>query len=79
MSQELDEIVREFLIESFDSLDQLDQDMVTLEQQPADTQLISRIFRNLHTIKGACGYLGFEKLEKVSHAGENLLGRLRDG
>ncbi|MEL6347922.1 MAG: chemotaxis protein CheW [Myxococcota bacterium] len=79
MSQELDEIIREFLIESFDSLDQLDQDMVTLEQQPTDTELISRIFRNLHTIKGACGYLGFEKLERVSHAGENLLGRLRDG
>jgi len=37
------------------------------------------VFRTIHTIKGTCGFLGFNKLEKVAHAGENLLSRLRDG
>jgi len=79
MESALDEIVQEFLVESYDSLDKLERDLVSLERSPDDTALIAGIFRNLHTLKGCCGYLGFEKLERVSHAGENLLGRLREG
>jgi two-component system chemotaxis sensor kinase CheA len=75
----VDEIVSEFLVESHENLDQLDQDLVKLEQDPRNTDILASIFRTIHTIKGTCGFLGFEKLEKVSHVGENLLSKLRDG
>ena len=73
------EIVHEFLIESHENLDELDRDLVALEQDPDSAELLGRIFRTIHTIKGTCGFLGFSKLERVTHAGENLLSRLRDG
>ena len=73
------EIVNEFLVESYENLDQLDQDLVDLEQNPGDTNILSSIFRTIHTIKGTCGFIGFSKLESVAHIGENLLGKLRDG
>ncbi len=76
---ELDEITREFLVESNEGLDQLDRDLVALEQRPKDQELLARIFRCVHTIKGTCGFLGLKKLESVSHVGENLLSLLRDG
>jgi len=76
---ELDDIVKEFLVESHEGLDQLDRDLIALEQAPTDKGLLSAIFRCIHTIKGTCGFLGFEKLEAVSHVGENLLSDLRDG
>ncbi len=76
---ELDEILGEFLVESYENLDRLDQDLVALEDNPTDTQLLSGIFRTIHTIKGTCGFLGFSKLEALTHAGENLLSRMRDG
>ncbi|MEL6183132.1 MAG: Hpt domain-containing protein, partial [Myxococcota bacterium] len=75
----MDDIVREFLVESHEGLDQLDQDFVELEQNPKDKALLDNIFRCIHTIKGTCGFLGFGKLESVTHVGENLLSRLRDG
>ncbi|MBX2813774.1 MAG: chemotaxis protein CheA [Myxococcales bacterium] len=75
----MDDIVREFLVESHEGLDQLDQDFVELEQNPQDKALLDNIFRCIHTIKGTCGFLGFSKLESVTHVGENLLSRLRDG
>ncbi len=76
---ELDEVLQEFLVESYENLDQLEQDMVSLEENPAETDIIASIFRTIHTIKGTCGFLGFSKLEKVAHTGENLLSLLRDG
>lgn len=76
---ELDEVLQEFLVESYENLDQLEQDMVSLEEHPEDTEIIASIFRTIHTIKGTCGFLGFSKLEKVTHTGENLLSLLRDG
>jgi len=76
---ELDDITREFLVESNEGLDQLDRDLVALEQRPKDRELLARIFRCVHTIKGTCGFLGLGKLESVSHVGENLLTLLRDG
>jgi len=76
---ELDEVVREFLVESHEGLDQLDRDLVTLEQCPRDRDLLAGVFRCIHTIKGTCGFLGFSRLEAVSHVGESLLSLLRDG
>jgi two-component system chemotaxis sensor kinase CheA len=73
------EVVNEFLIESNENLARLDQEMVDLEKRPKDRQLLASVFRTFHTIKGTCGFLGFEKLEKITHAGESLLSKLRDG
>ena len=76
---DMDEVVREFLVESYEGLDQLDRDLVALELEPTNTDRLSAIFRCIHTVKGTCGFLGFGKLEKVAHVGENLLSLLRDG
>src|SRR6478736_5355865 len=75
----MDEIVREFLVESHENLDQLDQDLVALESEPGSRSLIASVFRTIHTIKGTSGFLAFSRLERVAHAGENLLVELRDG
>ncbi|MFC4067247.1 chemotaxis protein CheA [Actinoplanes subglobosus] len=77
--EDLGEIVGEFLMESHENLDQIDRDLVSLEQEPGSRDLISRIFRAIHTIKGTSGFLAFSRLEKLAHAGESLLSRLRDG
>lgn len=75
----MDSIVNEFLVESNENLDQLDQDLVDLEQNPEEQSLLSSIFRTIHTIKGTCGFIGFSKLESIAHVGESLLSKLRDG
>ena len=75
----MDDIVKDFLIESRENLDRLDQELVKLESDPASKELLASIFRTIHTIKGSCGFLGFAHLEKVAHAGESLLSKLRDG
>ncbi|MGZ6737695.1 MAG: Hpt domain-containing protein, partial [Nocardioides sp.] len=75
---ENDEVVQEFLVESYENLDRLDQDLVALERAPDDVATLSSIFRTIHTIKGTCGFLGFSKLEAVAHVGESLLSKLRD-
>ena len=75
----VDEIVQEFLVESYENLDQLDRDLVALEQTPDSRDLLGSIFRTIHTIKGTSGFLAFANLESVTHVGENLLARLRDG
>src|SRR5689334_2087853 len=66
-------------MESHENLDQIDRDLVDLEQDPNSRDLISRIFRAIHTIKGTSGFLAFTRLETLAHAGESLLSRLRDG
>jgi two-component system chemotaxis sensor kinase CheA len=73
------DIVQDFLVESYENLDRLDRDLVGLEKNPQDREALAGVFRTIHTIKGTCGFLGFNKLEKVAHVGENLLTRLRDG
>src|SRR5262252_9469808 len=78
MTDDMADVVREFLGESRENLDQIDVDLVALEQRPEDASIVARIFRTIHTIKGTCGFLGFAKLEAVSHAGENVLSALRD-
>jgi two-component system chemotaxis sensor kinase CheA len=76
---DLDEIIAEFLVESHENLDQLDSDLVALEQDPTSRHLLGSVFRTIHTIKGTTGFLGFGHLEALTHAGESLLSRLRDG
>jgi two-component system chemotaxis sensor kinase CheA len=76
---EMDEIVKEFLVESNEGLDQLDRDLVELEKDPEEKGLLGSIFRAIHTVKGTSGVLGFPKIESVAHVGESLLSRLRDG
>lgn len=73
------EIVKEFLIESYENLDRLDQDFIALEKEPNNRDTLGSIFRTIHTIKGTSGFLAFNQLEAVTHAGESLLARLRDG
>ncbi|MEM9563899.1 MAG: chemotaxis protein CheA [Actinomycetota bacterium] len=75
----MDEIISEFLVESYEGLDQIDQNLIVLEESPDDVGILKEIFRTLHTIKGTCGFLGFSKLERLAHAAENLLSLLRDG
>ena len=75
----LDELTREFLIESQEGLDRMERCLTELEERPTDAGLIGDIFRSVHTIKGTTGFLGFTRLEKLAHSGENLLGLLREG
>ena len=75
----MEEIIKEFLVESGEGLDLLDRDLVALERDPSCGDLLAEIFRAVHTIKGTSGVLGYPKLEKVAHVGENLLSRMRDG
>ena len=71
-------IIAEFLAESVENLDSMDQDIVALEKDPGNTDVIERIFRTIHTIKGTCGFLAFSKLEAVTHSAETVLAHLRD-
>jgi two-component system chemotaxis sensor kinase CheA len=75
----VNDIVREFLLETHESLAQLDLDLVTLEKEPSERETLARVFRTLHTVKGTAGFLGLAKLQAVSHAAESLLSRLRNG
>jgi two-component system chemotaxis sensor kinase CheA len=73
------ETIHEFLVESDENLSRLDQDLVELEKHPRDTLLLGSIFRTIHTIKGACGFLAFSTLEGITHQAESILSQLRDG
>ena len=75
----MDDLLSEFLTETAENLSVLDVELVRLEQNPNDPNLLGNIFRLVHTIKGTCGFLGLPRLEAVAHAGENVLGKFRDG
>ncbi len=75
----MDDLIGEFITETSDSLAVLDLELVKLEQNPNDQNILGNIFRLVHTIKGTCGFLGLPRLESVAHAGENVLGKIRDG
>ncbi|WP_119301892.1 chemotaxis protein CheW [Dongia deserti] len=75
----MDDLLSEFLTETSENLAVLDVELVKLEQNPNDMELLGNIFRLVHTVKGTCGFLGLPRLESVAHAGENILGKLRDG
>lgn len=74
----MDDLISEFITETSESISMLDQELVKLEQNPEDAEILGNIFRLVHTIKGTCGFLGLPRLESVAHAGENVLGRVRD-
>ena len=75
----MDDLLSEFLTETSENLAVLDVELVKLERNPNDMELLGNIFRLVHTVKGTCGFLGLPRLELVAHAGENILGKLRDG
>lgn len=75
----MDDLIVEFITETNEGLQQLDTDLLKLEQNPNDKDLISKIFRLMHTIKGTCGFLGLPRLETCAHRAENVMGRFRDG
>jgi two-component system chemotaxis sensor kinase CheA len=75
----MDDLLKEFLTETSENLAVLDLELVKLEQNPNDAGLLGNIFRLVHTVKGTCGFLGLPRLESVAHAGENVLGKVRDG
>ncbi len=75
----MDDLLSEFLTETSESLSILDLQLVKFEQDPSDSEILGNIFRLVHTIKGTCGFLGLPRLESVAHAGENVLGKFRDG
>ena len=74
-----DDLISDFLTETNESIADLDVALVKLERTPDDKETLSLIFRLVHTIKGTCGFLGLPRLEHVAHAGENVLGKIRDG
>ncbi len=75
----MDEIVKEYLIESTEALDCVDRELIELEKNPSSADRLATIFRAIHTVKGTSGSLGYSRIEAVSHRGENLLSRMRDG
>ena len=75
----MDDLTKEFIAESQEGLDRMERCLTELEMRPDDAGLLGEIFRAVHTIKGTTGFLGFDRLEKLAHAGEHLLGSLRDG
>ncbi len=75
----MDDLLTEFLTETTENLAVIDGELVELERNPNDSAILSNIFRLVHTIKGTCGFLGLPRLEAIAHAGENVLGKLRDG
>ena len=79
MSDEMQEILNDFLTESNEMLEVLDQRFVTLESDPTNTDLLNEIFRAMHSMKGSAGFLGFNNLVDVAHRGENILNKLRQG
>jgi two-component system, chemotaxis family, sensor kinase CheA len=75
----MDELLRDFLTETGESLDRVDSELVRFEQDPNNGQILSNIFRLVHTIKGTCGFLALSRLERLTHAAETLMGKFRDG
>ena len=74
----MDDLLREFLTETNESLDVVDVELVRFEQNPNNEKILANIFRLVHTIKGTCGFLGLPRLEALAHA-ETLMGKFRDG
>lgn len=75
----MQEIMEDFLIEAFEMVEQLDQDLVELENNPEDLDLLNRIFRVAHTIKGSSSFLNFDVLTHLTHNMEDVLNKARRG
>ena len=74
---EMQEIMEDFLIEAFEMIEQLDQDLVELESNPDDLELLNKIFRVAHTIKGSGSFLNLDILTKLTHHMEDVLNKAR--
>ena len=75
----MDDLLREFVTETNESLDVVDLELVRFEQDPNNAKILDNVFRLVHTIKGTCGFLGLPRLEALAHAAEALMGKFRDG
>jgi two-component system, chemotaxis family, sensor kinase CheA len=75
----MDDLLKEFLTETNESLERVDAELVRFEQEPNSREILGTIFRLVHTIKGTCGFLGLPRLENLAHAAESLIGKFRDG
>ena len=75
----MDDLLREFVTETNESLDVVDVELVRFEQDPNNAKILDNIFRLVHTIKGTCGFLGLPRLETLAHAAETVMGKFRDG
>jgi two-component system chemotaxis sensor kinase CheA len=75
----MDDLLREFVTETHESLDVVDLELVRFEQEPNNAKILANVFRLVHTIKGTCGFLGLPRLERLAHAAEALMGRFREG
>ncbi len=75
----MDDLLGEFLIETSESLEVVDSELVRFEQEPNNSDILDNVFRLVHTIKGTCGFLGLPRLEALAHAAETLMGTYRDG
>jgi two-component system chemotaxis sensor kinase CheA len=75
----MDDLLREFVTETNESLDVVDVELVRFEQEPNNSKILDNVFRLVHTIKGTCGFLGLPRLEALAHAAEALMGKFRDG
>jgi len=80
MSIEDDELIKDLIVESQEHLSDVESQLLTLETQQdgVDAALVNKVFRAVHSIKGAAGFLGFEVLESLAHRGEEVLNRLRN-
>ena len=75
----MDELLRDFLTETHESIDVVDVELVRFERDPNNAKILNNIFRLVHTIKGTCGFLNLPRLEALTHAAEALMGKFRDG
>lgn len=75
----MDDLLSDFLTETHEGLSAVDEALLRLERAPDDAPTLAEVFRQVHTIKGTCGFLGLSRLEKVAHAAETILGLYRDG
>ncbi len=75
----MDDLLREFVTETNESLDVVDVELVRFEQEPDNAKILDNVFRLVHTIKGTCGFLALPRLEALAHAAETLMGKFRDG
>ena len=76
-----EELLEEFIVEANEHLGTIEDDLMAMEQAgaEADSELVNKVFRAIHSIKGAAGFLGLETVQRLSHVMENLLDKIRDG
>lgn len=79
MSDEMEEIITEFITEAEETLERIDPMFVELETRGYDKDLLNEIFRGMHTLKGAAGFLGFQHIVDIAHRAESIMKKLRDG